>query len=272
MIKRFLKLVGSLIFFAGAAIWREVRQLRGEPIPGSLVVLCYHGVPRSQRAQFARQMDLLQRYAKPIRADIETPLLAGERYAAVTFDDGYQSTVENALPELKARNIPCTLFVVSHLPGHSPWWAGTDGYDCEDRFITSEQLANLPSDLVTVGSHTMTHPNLTALSEEMAKRELFESRQSLQQALRREIRLFAFPQGFYNAALVGWCREAGYQRVFSAEPTTAFSSLPDYVTGRVIADPTDWRIEFRLKILGAYGWLTVAYRIKRKVRARLKAS
>ena len=248
---RFVKLVGSLIFFAGTAIWRGVEQLRGKPIPGSLIVLCYHVVPQGQRARFARQMDLLQRHAKPIRADVEMPLPTGERCVAVTFDDAYQSTVENTLPELKARNIPCTLFVVSHLPGHSPWWAGTDGYDREDRFVTAEQLANLPGDLVTIGSHTMT-------------------RQSLQRALRREIRLFAFPHGFYNAALVSWCREAGYRRVFSIEPSTTVSSLPEYVTGRVIADPTDWELEFRLKVLGAYQWLPVAYRMKRKVRATLK--
>jgi peptidoglycan/xylan/chitin deacetylase (PgdA/CDA1 family) len=269
-VARFVKLVGSLIWHIGTVIWRTMRQLQGKPIPGSLVVLCYHAIPQNQRARFGRQMDLLRQYTKPTRADVETPLLAGERYAAVTFDDGYQSTVENALPELKARNIPCTLFVVSHLPGHSPWWSGTEGYDREDKFVTAEQLVNLPSELVTIGSHTMTHPNLAVLSEEMAKRELFESRQLLQQTLRREIRLFAFPHGAFNDALVTWCREAGYQRVFSGEPTMTFSNVPEYVTGRVIVDPTDWDLEFRLKVLGAYQWLPVAYGIKRKVRTMLQ--
>jgi peptidoglycan/xylan/chitin deacetylase (PgdA/CDA1 family) len=269
-VARPVKLVGSLIWHIGTVVRTKVRRLQGKPIPGSLVVLCYHAVPQNQRERFGRQMDLLRQYAKPTRADVEPPLLAGERYAAVTFDDGYQSTVENALPELKARNIPCTLFVVSHLPGHSPWWSGTEGYDREDKFVTAEQLVNLPSELVTIGSHTMTHPNLSALSEEMAKRELFDSRQLLQQTLRREIRLFAFPHGAFNDALVTWCREAGYQRVFSIEPTMTFSNSPEYVTGRVIADPTDSDLEFRLKISGAYQWLPVAYRIKRKVRAMLK--
>jgi peptidoglycan/xylan/chitin deacetylase (PgdA/CDA1 family) len=259
-----------LVCHIGTVIWRKIQQLQGKPIPGSLVVLCYHAVPQNQRARFARQMDLLRQYAKPTQADVEAPLLAGGRYAAVTFDDVYQSTVENALPELKARNIPCTLFVVSHLPGHSPWWSGMEGYDREDKFVTAEQLLDLPGELVTIGSHTMTHPHLSALSEEMAKRELFDSRQLLQQTLRREIRLFAFPHGAFNDALVTWCREAGYQRVFSIEPTMTFSNLPRYVTGRVVANPTDWDLEFRLKVLGAYQWLPIAFGIKRKVRAMLK--
>ena len=123
---------------------------------------------------------------------------------------------------------------------------------------------------MTIGSHTMTHPHLSVLPEETAKRELFESRQFLQQTLRREIRLFAFPHGAFDDAVVNWCREAGYRRVFSIEPTMTFSNSPKYVTGRVIADPTDWELEFRLKILGAYRWLPAAYGVKRKIRTMLK--
>jgi peptidoglycan/xylan/chitin deacetylase (PgdA/CDA1 family) len=270
-VTRLIKLAGSVIYFLGITIWRKAQQLQGKPIPGSLVVLCYHAIPQRQRARFGRQMDLLQQYARPTRIDVETPMAVGEHYAAVTFDDAYQSAVENALPELRARNIPCTVFVVSHQPAHSPWWAGTDGYDREDKFVTEEQLANLPSELVTIGSHTMTHARLPALSEEMARQELFGSRQFLEQAIRREIRLFAFPHGAFSSALVTWCREAGYKRVFSTDPTTTVSNLPEYVTGRVAADATDWMLEFRLKVLGAYHWLAVAYKIKRRVRAKLKS-
>jgi peptidoglycan/xylan/chitin deacetylase (PgdA/CDA1 family) len=266
---RRLKLAGSLIWHFGTVVRTKVRRLQGKPIPGSLVVLCYHAVPPNQRERFGRQMDLLQRHAKPIMADAEMQPLAGGRYVAVTFDDGYQSSVENALPELRARNIPCTFFVVSHLPGHSPWWSGTDGYDREDKFITTEQLADLPSDLVIIGSHTMTHPRLSALPEEMAKRELFESRELLQKKVRQKIGLLAFPHGTFNDAILTWCREAGYERVFSIEPTVAVANSMGYVIGRVIVNPTDWEIEFRLKVLGAYQWLPFAYRIKREIGSML---
>jgi hypothetical protein len=66
------------------------------------------------------------------------------------------------------------------------------------------------------------------------------------------------------------CREAGYQRVFSIEPTMTVSNSPEYVTGRVIADPTDWDCEFRLKVLGAYRWLPMVCRMNRKIRSILK--
>src|ERR1700674_226743 len=261
---RLVKLAGSLVCYVATILWRKIRQLQGKPIPGSLVVLCYHAVPQSHRGRFARQMDLLQQYAKPTQAGVQQLLLTGEHYAAVTFDDVYQSAVQNALPELKARNIPCTLFVVSHLQGQSPWWSGQEGYDPEDEIVTAEQLVNLPGDLVTIGSHSMTHPVLPALSVDMAKRELLESRQFLERTIERDVQLFAFPHGAFSNTLVTWCREAGYRRVFSIEPTMTFSNLPEYVTGRVVADPSDWDLEFRLKVLGAYRWLPLMYRMKRK--------
>jgi peptidoglycan/xylan/chitin deacetylase (PgdA/CDA1 family) len=267
---RLAKLAGSFACHVVTIISRQIRRLQVKPIPGTLVVLCYHAVPTRHRARFARQMDLLRQYARPTHADVQTPLHYGEHYAAVTFDDAYQSTVVNALPELKARNIPCTLFVVSHLPGHSPWWSGTEGYDREDKFVTTEQLSEMPKDLVTIGSHSMTHRSLPVLSEEMAKRELVESRQLLQQITLQEVELFAFPHGAFSNAVVNWCRETGYRRVFSIEPTMAVSNSPEYVTGRVIADPTDWELEFRLKVLGAYRWLPLIYRLKRKFRAVLE--
>src|SRR5690349_7228733 len=86
------------------------------------VVLMYHGIPAQFRAHFAQQMDLLLRIAVPIRAG--DPKLPDERgnYVAVTFDDGLQSTIDNALPVLKDRQIPATLFIVTEALGREPEW------------------------------------------------------------------------------------------------------------------------------------------------------
>ena len=46
-------------------------------------------------------------------------LPAGRRYVIVTADDGWISFVENALPELRSRNIPVTIFVIADRTGDS---------------------------------------------------------------------------------------------------------------------------------------------------------
>jgi peptidoglycan/xylan/chitin deacetylase (PgdA/CDA1 family) len=216
-------------------------------------------------------MDLLLHLAKPLRGDVRITPLAGKHYAAITFDDAFQSVVANALPELKKRGIPSILFIVSGAVGLFPPWLSdqNNGCDSSERIMTAEQLRELPSDLVAIGSHTMTHPRLTSLCEEDAKREIAGSRKQLEGMLRRPVRLFSFPHGEFNESLVGWCREEGYDRVFTTLPTMAFSDSSEYVTGRVWADPTDWNLEFRLKVLGAYRWLPQAFVWKRKIRTVL---
>jgi peptidoglycan/xylan/chitin deacetylase (PgdA/CDA1 family) len=92
---------------------------------------------------------------------------------AVTFDDGFLSVAENAVPELKKRGIPCTVFIISDFLGSVPSWAEkySDGGEPE-RFVNLEELVKMPSDLVVIGSHTLTHPKLTAISTKEAAREL----------------------------------------------------------------------------------------------------
>ena len=42
----------------------------------------------------------------------------------------------------------------------------------------------------------------------------------------------------------------------------------EFVTGRIAVNPTDWELEFRLKILGAYQWLPRVIAYKRKLLGR----
>jgi peptidoglycan/xylan/chitin deacetylase (PgdA/CDA1 family) len=194
------------------------------------------------------------------------PLAPGTRYAAVTFDDGFQSVIENALPELEKRGIPSTLFIVTEALGQFPPWLKESGVSAAKQKVMSvEQLQGLSSKLVTVGSHTLTHPRLPAIGEEHARQEISESRAKLQKILNREVKLFSFPHGAFNARLIDWCRDAGYERVFTILPTFAFADPHEFVTGRVSVEPTDWPMEFRLKLLGAYRWMPMALSIKRTI-------
>ncbi len=216
-------------------------------------------------------MDTLLRLATPVRADIEVLPPEGGRYAAVTFDDGMQNIVDNALPELEKRKIPATLFIITDVLGDLPTWEYFGPKDTvEECVMSEEQLRKLPSDLVEIASHTMTHPVLSNIHGEKLEQELKGSRAKLAKMLGREVGLLSFPYGAFNQDVVDECRKAGYQRVFSALPVFAFAEAEEFVTGRVGASPTDWSIEFRLKLLGAYRWLPFMFEIKRNVLSLVK--
>jgi peptidoglycan/xylan/chitin deacetylase (PgdA/CDA1 family) len=257
---RIVKLGISLGGYAVSAADRFLNRLIGRAARSSCVVVYYHSVDAAQRARFAKQMDQLLSYAKPIAANEATTLHPGTRHVAVTFDDGFKNFYECALPELVKRGIPATMFVITDVIGKT---FGPDGYAQE--VMSLEQIRALPESLVTIGSHTLTHPLLPSINLDQAKREIALSRTKLEDQLHRRIVLFSFPYGGFNQQLVEICHEAGYQRVFSTLPHFAFKEPREFVTGRVRVDPTDWPLEFRLKIAGAYRWLPWAYEVKRKI-------
>jgi peptidoglycan/xylan/chitin deacetylase (PgdA/CDA1 family) len=260
---RLVKLVIAFVFYVGHQLIEWTRALLGHDLQPTVVAIFYHQLPREQRGRFARQMDHLLRWTVPIVTDRTEPLSCGARYAMVTADDGWRSFIENALPELERRRIPVTIFVVSDYLGRSLGQR-------HDRLATKEELSRLGSELVSVGSHTSTHARLTALDEDAAWSELRDSRTTLETLLNREVRLFSFPFGAYNCSLVSRCRNAGYKRAFLGTPSSRQHQPQDFVTGRIRVDPTDWSLEFHLKLMGAYSWLPWAIRLKSRLAAAIR--
>jgi peptidoglycan/xylan/chitin deacetylase (PgdA/CDA1 family) len=268
--KRLIKLLISAGFLCGMTVWNWLRRLCGREPVGSSVVLCYHSVPSKHKERFARQMSLIVRLATPLRADVRLAQNGDARYVAVTFDDGYENLLQNAMPELEKRRIPSTIFVIASALGEFPYWFTSDSdRKLHGKLMSAEQLKRLPSELVTIGSHTVTHPELPHLDQIECRREIFESRERLEKLLHIGIKLFAFPFGAFSQELLRTCREAGYERVFTNLPYRAFAEPQEFVCGRVWAEPIDWCLEFRLKILGAYQWLPFAIAMKRRIRSAM---
>ena len=259
-LSRIVKLGISLGVYAVSALGRFLNRVIGRAARSSCVVVYYHSVDAVQRSRFAKQMDQLLSYAKPIAANEATTLQPGTHHVAVTFDDGFKNFYECALPELVKRGIPATMFVITDVIGKT---FGPDGY--AEEVMSLEQIRALPESLVTIGSHTLTHPLLPSINLDQAKREIALSRAKLEEQLHRRIVLFSFPYGGFNQKLVEMCHEAGYQRIFSTLPHFAFREPHEFVTGRVPVDPTDWPLEFRLKLAGAYRWSPWAFELKRKI-------
>lgn len=61
-----------------------------------------------------------------------------------------------------------------------------------------EELRSLDRHLITVGSHTLSHPILTTLSAEEIESEILESRRCLEQKLEQKVDFFCYPNGAYD--------------------------------------------------------------------------
>lgn len=224
------------------------------------VILNYHSIPSGEQCNFARQMDAVLRHSTPVGIQTEALPAARARYVGITFDDGFENFISVALPELRRRNIPSTVFIILDALGNE---FGTP--ELLEKVMTADQLRCIPQDIVTLGSHTLTHPFLPSLGREEAVKELLESRLQLEKILNRGVTLFSFPFGGFSDELIQLSRQAGYSRVFTTLPNLAFTDAQQFAVGRIRADTTDWPLEFRLKIAGAYRWLPWAFALKRRL-------
>jgi peptidoglycan/xylan/chitin deacetylase (PgdA/CDA1 family) len=238
------------------------------------VTLYYHAIYSEERNKFAEQMDDLLHWTIPISLKNSNRLDNGIRYSAVTFDDGLTCVIENALPVLTQRKIPFTIFVPTGYIGKRSSWAQQDNQKTQqDAVVTEEQLRALANnELVVIGSHCVSHSNLLSIDNESARNEIYQSKNDLESILGLKVKLLSFPYGGYTAIHIKLAKEAGYERLFTILPSCINSELNDFVMGRVRVDPSDWRLEYRLKLLGAYRWLPKAFLIKQQIRCLYKSN
>jgi len=255
--KRIIKVAISLLYFLSQGVSRFILHAIGRAPDERLVIMYYHGVPSAYRPNFVRQLEAIRRGARVWPASYRGSLPKDRRNVAITFDDAYVSVAQNALPELAARGFHSTIFVpVGSLGSHPTWAVESGSLDSGEIVMAPEQIATLSSSLVTVGSHTSTHPRLSRIDSHHAREEIEGSRVSLQSLTAKDIRLLAFPYGDYDASTIELCRVAGYDYVFGIKPLPVDTTGSDYVRGRVKVDAFDSLLEFFLKYNGAYPWVS----------------
>ena len=255
--RRDLKIAISLVYFAMRAIIRYSLRLAGRPSAQRLTILYYHGVSPEYRPGFARQMDTLHRRARILPASHRGELPSGRKCVAITFDDAFTSILENALPELARHSFHSTIFVPVGWIGRTPGWVmkAVVNPELTEVVKSSEQLNALSASLVSLGSHSITHPSMLEIDTTQARREIEDSRHRLAELSGREIREFSFPYGDHDASTVAMCRAAGYETVYSITAEEVDTTSSELLRGRIKVDPSDGPIEFFLKFNGAYQWM-----------------
>lgn len=268
LIKRIVKLSISFIVYIFDSLILNFRGLFGDRASRDFVVLYYHLVDSKERDRFCWQMDYLAKNAQPVPADLKGPIQTVLNPVAVTFDDGFASLAETAIPEMELRGIPFTVFVPTAFVGRPADWTRHLGNKKSfPQVMDSRQiqaLERIPN--ACIGSHCRTHRRLTELGDPESREEITRSKKELEEILRREVTLLSFPHGSYRESHLVMAGEAGYQRVFTIEPKRNSGATGRiFSAGRIRVDPGDWKMEFRLKVNGSYSWVTIASLIKKMI-------
>ena len=164
-------------------------------------------------SSFAWQMRLLRwmGYQGLSMRDLE-PYLEGKKQGKVvgiTFDDGYQNNLDNALPILRKHGFTATCYAVSSMIGGTNLW--DKGKVAEKPLMTLENWLTWRDAGMDIGSHTRTHADLTQSEPKAALNEIWESKHELQVALKYDVRHFCYPYGRFNESHVAMVGESGYK-------------------------------------------------------------
>jgi len=153
---------------------------------------------------FSRQMDFISHHRYKVISLEELINALSKKQTlphnavVITFDDGSEDIYRNAFVVLKKNRFPATVFVITDLVG-------------KEGFLSWEQLRQMQGQGIDIASHTKTHAYLPDISDEQRLwKEIFESKKELENKMGREISLFSYPVGGYNAKVIDFVKRAGY--------------------------------------------------------------
>ncbi len=191
-------------------------------------ILCYHkidrrlelGVTRLSPRRFARQVEALATNGwRTVTLDELAASVRGDRVPAatefaITFDDGYRALREHAFPVLEAHGFAATCFVITAYAGRLNRWDVAYG---GRRFahLAWRDMRRWQARGIAFGSHTVTHPRLTWLSDANAARELAQSRADLERALDVAPRAVSYPFGACAVRERAMAHDVGYDMGFT---------------------------------------------------------
>jgi len=190
-----------------------------------LLVLCYHAVSERWPAELSttpRKLEsqlgaLVKRGYRSVTFSEALSSPPASKTVVITFDDGYRSVLEQALPILSRLGLVATVFVVTGYVGREEpmRWPGVDhwiGTEHEHELVSAsrEQVSLLLDAGWEVGSHTRAHPHLTELDDERLGEELRRSREDCEELFGRPCRSIAYPYGDADERIVAAAGEAGY--------------------------------------------------------------
>lgn len=174
----------------------------------------------------------------------------------VSFDDGWKENLKNILPVAEEFKVPVTIFVSTEPVENSGvfWWTYAEKYrnllplpyskniellwktgedkrkelienlktliqnEISREAMTVDELKTISkSNYITIGSHTVNHAILPYCTDEEIKYEISQSKKILESWTGKEVNVFSFPNGDYDARAVEYLKKNGFVLSVTAE-------------------------------------------------------
>ena len=148
--------------------------------PSTLEQQIKYIVDNNYQTIFENELDKLYKYTKPV---------------ALTFDDCFVYFYNNAFPIIKKYKVKVTLNLIYN-------------YMNGENYLTDAQVKEmLDSGLVSIESHTLSHKELTTLSNEEERKQILDSKKKFEEKFGVELSTICYPVGDYNQETINIAKE-----------------------------------------------------------------
>jgi len=183
-------------------------------------ILCYHKFGPDIKSPLTMPADIFNQQMKYLKdngyrvispADLlnflECRHQIPKKSVLITIDDGYRSIYDIAWPILKKYKFTATIFVYTNYVGISK------------KALSWDDLRELKAHGFTIGSHTISHADLTKKKPDEAtdaflhriKKELLLSKKIIDKKLGQDTINLSLPYGRYNADVLKIAKSVGYK-------------------------------------------------------------
>lgn len=136
----------------------------------------------------------------------------------------------------------------------------------KELILSWEDVRQLIAAGISIGAHSVTHPILTNMSLDDARREIIESKSEIEKQLDCPVTLFAYPNGDYNPEIANILKEEGFVGAVTTNPVWITPKSSQYRLGRIGLFDEDFGI-LKLRLSGVLGdYKEIPIQFKRAIR------
>lgn len=160
------------------------------------------------------------------KGTIAFPILGNTEYNMPLDKKGIRKIVK-VINRLDEKRREC---VIVHLADQ----LGASVDKCSSRYLSLswDEVREMSNAGISFGAHTMTHPFLTRISHERARKEIYLSRKIIEEQTGKPVRAFAYPAGDFDIHTQKMVEQAGYFGAVSIIPGYNNSKTDRYALRR----------------------------------------
>jgi peptidoglycan/xylan/chitin deacetylase (PgdA/CDA1 family) len=186
------------------------------------------------------------------------------RSFVITFDDGFRSVYETALPVLRRYGMCATLFMIAaSREARPPPMLGRP-------MLSWSEVRELHAANVSIGAHTISHADLRRLPLALVAAEMSDSRTLIEDMIGAPVTSFAYPRGYFNERIEQLARERFSCACSDRLGLVTHASNP-YALERVDAYYLRSESLFALILSRGFPWYVRARSIPRSLRRAFRA-